>query len=160
MIDPGQMRQVIKHVLSELGDKYASPKALDLVYNTGLVESKYVYLKQIKGPARGVFQCEPWVAVDIIENYLQYREELMKKVAEVCELDWSHFTLPNEKKWKFILTTNLAAQIVMCRLHYRRVPKPLPQTLIDQSVYYKKYYNTYKGKATPEHYMEIVQQYG
>ena len=160
MIDPKQMREVIKHVLGELGETYASPEALDLVYNTGLVESKYVYLKQIKGPARGVFQCEPWVALDIVNNYLKYRESLMKKVAEVCELDWSHFTQPNEKKWEFILTTNLAAQIVMCRLHYRRVPKPLPKTLPDQSVYYKKYYNTYKGKATTEHYMEIVHKYG
>ena len=84
----------------------------------------------------------------------------MKKVAEVCELDWLHFTNPDEKKWEFILTTNLAAQIVMCRLHYRRVPKPLPKSLIDQANYYKKYYNTYKGKATPEHFMEIVTKYG
>jgi hypothetical protein len=160
MIDPGQMRVIIKEVLTKLGNNYASPEALDLVYNTGLVESKYVYLKQIKGPARGVFQCEPWVALDIVNNYLKYRESLMKKVANVCELDWSHFLSPNEKRWEFILTTNLAAQIVMCRLHYRRVPKPLPQTLTDQSVYYKKYYNTYKGKATPEHFMEIVHKYG
>ena len=160
MIDAKQMIELIDDVLTRLGDKYNSNKALELVYNTGLVESKYVYLKQIKGPARGVFQCEPWVALDIINNYLKYRESLMKKVAEVCELDWSHFTNPNEKKWEFILTTNLAAQIVMCRLHYRRVPKPLPKNLLDQANYYKKYYNTYKGKATPEHFMEIVTKYG
>tara|TARA_R110000824_G_scaffold108603_1_gene255754 strand:- start:3618 stop:4100 length:483 start_codon:yes stop_codon:yes gene_type:complete len=160
MIDPGQMREVIKHVLSELGDKYASPKALDLVYNTGLVESKYVYLKQIKGPARGHWQCEPATCLDIINNYLKYRESLMKKVAEITELDWSHFLNPSEEKWKFILTTNLAAQIVMCRLHYRRCPKPLPRTLADQAIYWKSYYNTYKGKGTPEHFAEIVTKYG
>ena len=41
MIDPTQMREVIDHVLTELGDKYNSPEARDLVYNTGLVESRH-----------------------------------------------------------------------------------------------------------------------
>ena len=57
------MRGIINDVLQKLGDKYADPKALDLVYNTGLVESKYVYLKQIKGPAVGFAQIEPWVGI-------------------------------------------------------------------------------------------------
>lgn len=160
MLDKKQMRGIINDVLQKLGDKYADPRALELVYNTGLVESKYVYLQQIKGPARGLYQCEPWVALDIINNYLQYRQSLMKKVSEVCMLDWKHFTAPNEDEWRYILTTNLAAQIVMCRLHYRRVPKSLPRTLEEQAVQWKQYYNTAKGKGTPEHFAEIVTKYG
>ena len=154
------MRGIINDVLQKLGEKYADSKALDLVYNTGLVESKYVYLQQIKGPARGFFQCEPWVAVDVCTNYLKYRESLMKKVSEVCMLDWNVFMTPDEDQWRYILTTNMAAQIVLCRLHYRRVPKPLPRTLEDQAKYWKIYFNTSKGKGTPEHFMEIVSKYG
>lgn len=154
------MRGIINDVLQKLGEKYADPKALDLVYNTGLVESKYVYLQQIKGPARGFFQCEPWVAVDVCTNYLKYRESLMKKVAKVCMLDWNVFMTPDEDQWRYILTTNVAAQIVLCRLHYRRVPKPLPRTLEEQAHYWKDYFNTAKGKGTPEHFMEIVSKYG
>jgi hypothetical protein len=119
-----------------------------------------VYLQQIKGPARGFFQCEPWVAVDVCTNYLKYRESLMKKVSEVCMLDWNVFMTPDEDQWRYILTTNMAAQIVLCRLHYRRVPKPLPRTLEDQAKYWKIYFNTSKGKGTPEHFMEIVSKYG
>ena len=57
MIDKKQMRSIINDVLQKLGDKYAAPEAIDLVYNTGLVESKYVYLMQKGGNniARGVF---------------------------------------------------------------------------------------------------------
>ena len=154
------MRGIVNDVLQKLGEKYADPKALDLVYNTGLVESKYVYLQQIKGPARGFFQCEPWVAVDVCTNYLKYRESLMKKVAKVCMLDWNVFMTPDEDQWRYILTTNVAAQIVLCRLHYRRVPKPLPRTLEEQAHYWKDYFNTAKGKGTPEHFMEIVSKYG
>lgn len=160
MVDKKQMRGIINDVLQKLGEKYADPKALDLVYNTGLVESKYVYLQQIKGPARGFFQCEPWVAVDVCTNYLKYRESLMKKVAKVCMLDWNVFMTPDEDQWRYILTTNVAAQIVLCRLHYRRVPKPLPRTLEEQAHYWKDYFNTAKGKGTPEHFMEIVSKYG
>ena len=154
------MREVITDTLNALGPKYADPKAIDLVYNTGLVESKYVYLKQIKGPARGYFQMEPFTSMDICSNYLKYREELMKKVAEVSMLDWKYFINPQESDWQHILTSNLYAQICMTRMHYRRVPKPLPLTLLEQSVYWKAYYNTHKGKGTPKHFAEIVSKYG
>ena len=151
----------IKTIINEVLDKIDlnSEQALELIYNTGLVESKYVYLKQIKGPARGFLQCEPWVAVDICENYLKYRKELMKKVALACLLDWSYFLEPKEDEWRYILTTNVAAQIAMARLHYRRVPKPLPRTIEEQAVYWKSFYNTSKGRGTTEKFLEIVKKY-
>jgi hypothetical protein len=158
MINPGQMKGLIKRVLQKI-DLY-SPEAAEFIYNIGLVESKYVYLEQIKGPARGVYQCEPFTAVDIIKNYLQYRPDLMKLVASACYLDWSHFTAPKEKDWEYILTTNIAAQIVFCRLHLRRIPRRLPKTLEEQAKQWKTYYNTAKGKGTAEKYCEIVQKYG
>jgi hypothetical protein len=162
MLDKKQMRSIINDVLQKLGEDYCSPEAQDLVYNTGLVESKYIYLMQKGGNniARGVFQCEPFTAIDIINNYLKYRENLMKKVAEVCMLDWSYFTAPNEDDWRYILTTNIAAQIVFCRIHWRRVPKALPRTLEQQARQWKKHYNTAKGAGTPEKFMEIVSKYG
>ena len=158
MINPGQMKGLIKRVLQKI-DLY-SPEAAEFIYNIGLVESKYIYIQQISGPAVGVYQIEPWVGVDIIKNYLQYRPDLMKSVASACYLDWSHFTGPKEKDWEYILTTNLAAQIVFCRLHLRRIPRRLPKTLEEQAKQWKTYYNTAKGKGTPEKYCEIVQKYG
>lgn len=158
LIDQKQMRGIINDTLEKID--LNSPEALDLIYNTGLVESKFVYLKQIKGPARGLFQCEPWVAVDICNNYLKYRKDLMKKVAKACNLEWKYFLEPKESDWQFILTTNIAAQIIICRLHWRRVREPLPKTLEDQAYQWKKYYNSSKGKGTVEKFMEIVHKYG
>jgi hypothetical protein len=106
--------------------------------------------------ARGLFQCEPWVAVSLCNDYLKYRESLMKKVAEICYLDWKHFTNPTEDDWREILTTNIKAMIIVCRLHYWRVPQPLPKTLDDQAVYWKAFYNTSKGSGTVDHFKEIV----
>ena len=98
MINPDQMKGLIKRVLQKI-DLYSS-EAAEFIYNIGLVESKYIYIQQISGPAVGVYQIEPWVGVDIIQNYLQYRPELMKLVASACYLDWSHFTAPREKDWE------------------------------------------------------------
>ena len=43
MVDKKQMKHIINDVLQKMGEKYSSPEALELIYNTGLVESKYVY---------------------------------------------------------------------------------------------------------------------
>ena len=80
----------------------------------------------------------------------------MKKVAEICYLDWKHFTNPTEDDWREILTTNIKAMIIVCRLHYWRVPKSLPKTLDDQAVYWKAFYNTSKGSGTVDHFKEII----
>ena len=161
MVDKGQIKRIIHETLTELGDKYAHPKAQELIFNTGLVESKYTYLMQKGGKniARGFFQCEPWVAVDICLNYLKYRPKLMKKVSEVTRLDWQYFQDPKEDDWRTILTTNIIAQVIMCRIHYFRIPKPLPNTLSEQSVYWKSYYNG-PGKGTTTHFKEIVETHG
>ena len=158
MLDQKQIKEIIKSTLKDI-DLY-SEDAVDLIYNTGLVESRYMYLKQIKGPARGLFQCESWVAVDICKNYLKYRESIMKKVAKTCKLEWKYFLDPKEEEWEKILTTNIVAQIAMCRLHYRRVPKPLPKTIKEQASQWKTYYNSSKGKGTVEKFIEIVNKYG
>ncbi len=158
MLNQKQIKGIIKDTLESI-DLY-SKEALDLVYNTGLVESNYKYLKQIKGPARGLWQCEPWVAVDICKNYLQYRKPLMKKVASVCKLQLNYFLEPNESDWENILTHNIAAQISMCRLHYRRVPKPLPKNLAEQAAQWKNYYNTAKGKGTIQKFIQMVEHLG
>tara|TARA_R100000664_G_scaffold13288_1_gene21265 strand:+ start:3286 stop:3774 length:489 start_codon:yes stop_codon:yes gene_type:complete len=162
MIDSMQMLSVIKNTLEKMGSKYFSHDAMMLIYRTGLVESKYKYIMQKGGDniARGFFQCEPWVAVSLCNDYLKYREPLMKRVAKICYLDWRYFMNPKEEEWREVLTTNLIAQIVVCRLHYWRVPKRLPESLDDQAVYWKSFYNTSKGAGTVEHFKEIVVKYG
>ena len=160
MLNKEQLRELVHDTLDKIG--LSSEKADALVFNTGMVESKYVYLYQVGGSnvARGLYQCESWVAVDVCKNYLKYREKLMKRVASACYLDWKYFTHPNEQDWRDILTYNIAAQISMCRLHYRRVPKALPGSLIRQAKYWKQYYNTAKGKGTVDHFVKLVEQYG
>ena len=151
MLNQSQVKDLIERILKSM-DLYSS-EALDLVYKTGKVESGYKYLRQIKGPARGLFQCEAWVAVDICKNYLEYRKDLMRKVAESTMVKLSYFVDPKEEDWDFLLETNVAVQIAMCRLHYRRIPKPLPSSAEGQAEYWKKYYNSMAGRGTVEDFL-------
>jgi hypothetical protein len=154
-MDEKQLKDLIERVLNKI--ELYSPEASDLVFKTLKVESLLKYVRQIKGIAVGFGQCEPWVAVDICKNYLKYRPDLMKSVADTSNVKLSYFTLPKEEDWAWILETNIAAMISFCRLHYRRIPKPLPkQNLDEQWIYYKKYYNTERGKATNDHWMDVL----
>ena len=154
-MDEKQLKDLIERVLNKI--ELYSPEASDLVFKTLKVESLLKYVRQIKGIAVGFGQCEPWVAVDICKNYLKYRPDLMKQVAETINVKLSYFTLPKEEDWAWILETNIAAMISFCRLHYRRIPKPLPKKNLDEQwIYYKKYYNTERGKATNDHWMDIL----
>jgi|TARA_Y100001938_G_scaffold75828_1_gene104972 hypothetical protein len=154
-MDESQLKDLIERVLNKI--ELYSPEASDLVFKTLKVESLLKYVRQIKGIAVGFGQCEPWVAVDICKNYLKYRPDLMKQVADTINVKLSYFTLPKEEDWAWILETNIAAMISFCRLHYRRIPKALPKKNLDEQwIYYKKYYNTERGKATNDHWMEIL----
>jgi|TARA_R100000808_G_scaffold24987_1_gene60230 hypothetical protein len=154
-MDEAQLKDLIERVLNKI--ELYSPEASDLVFKTLKVESLLKYVRQIKGIAVGFGQCEPWVAVDICKNYLKYRPDLMKQVADTINVKLSYFTLPKEEDWAWILETNIAAMISFCRLHYRRIPKALPKKNLDEQwIYYKKYYNTERGKATNDHWMEIL----
>ena len=120
-MDESQLKDLIERVLNKI--ELYSPEASDLVFKTLKVDSLLKYVRQIKGIAVGFGQCEPWVAVDTCKNYLKYRPDLMKQVADTINVKLSYFTLPKEEDWAWILETNIAAMISFCRLHYRRIPK-------------------------------------
>jgi len=117
---------------------------VDLLIGTAATES-YLgrWMKQINGPAIGLFQMEPNTIKDIKENYLKYRPALRRQLEKVSNiLDTSDFI------------NDIEQQIVYARLHYMRVSKPVPTTLEGKAAHWKKYYNTYLGKGTIEKYMK------
>ena len=160
MISINQMRSLIESTCSILGDKYSSPEAVELVLATGIVESRYEYIRQMgDGPARSFWQVEPASAVDNLAHYLVHRSSLMQKCAEASLVDLKHWQNYDEQVWADILEKNIASGIIHCRLKYWRVPKRMPNTIEGQADYWKKYYNTEGGAGDPEHFVESVKKY-
>ena len=144
MIDPRHLLEhVIRPVLKDL-DLWSVP-AERLVLGTACQESACgMWLVQLRGPAKGIFQMEPATHDDLWGNFLTYKPELAGKVSQWA-INKAH--LPEE------MVGNLYYATAMCRIHYLRVPEPIPNDLHGQAQYYKTYYNTEKGKATVEEYM-------
>ena len=160
MISINQMKSLIESTCSKLGDKYSSPEAVDLVLATGIVESRYEYIRQMgDGPARSFWQVEPATAVDTLAHFLVHRSQLMQKCAEASLVDLKYWQTYDENVWAEILEKNIAAGINHCRLKYWRVPKPMPNTIEGKADYWKKYYNSEGGAGNPEHFVESVKKY-
>ena len=160
MVSISQMKSLVKEVCQSMGDKFASDDAIHLVLATGIVESRYEYIRQMgDGPARSFWQGEAATAVDNLAHYLKHRKKLMGKCAEASLVDLKHWQNLDEKLWEEILEKNIAAGIVHCRLKYWRVPKKMPNSIEGQADYWKKYYNTEGGKGDPEHFIEACKKY-
>ena len=144
------MKKLVLSTLKDL-DLYSEDSS-NLVLGTIAQESDFgKYRKQIGGgPALGIAQVEPATFYDIVENYLDYRPKLKERVMKVCGID--HFDHRD-------LETNDKLSIAMCRLKYLRVKDKIPGTVEGYARYYKKYYNTYQGKATEHEFILKYRKY-
>lgn len=147
-MNPKHLREMIVTILKESG--MYSLDAVELLMLTAAKESDLGYnWRQIRGPALGVFQTEPNTEKDLWKNYLKYnpdRSEIIKRFDTSDERD---------------LHWNLAYQILICRTHYRRVKEKLPSRhdVPAMGAYWKKYYNTSKGKGTIKSAVAAYEKY-
>ncbi len=78
---------------------------------------------------------------------MKFRDKILSKLGVDIELiEWTD------------LRYNSFLSLLFCRLYYLSVPKSLPSTEEGRAKYWKKYYNTFKGKGTVEHYLRCVQK--
>jgi hypothetical protein len=141
-IDKGQLRDLIREVLHHLDPEIPySENAVELLMLTCAQESHLgSYIKQIKGPARGIFQMEPTTEHDLYSNFMAGKPKLLEKV----QLLTYPADAPDD------LLANLAYQIAMARVHYFRSPKAIPKDLQGWAELWKSHYNTHLGKGKVE----------
>ena len=128
-----------------------SDDALALVVRTGMAESGYRALKGYGegNPAIGFWQIEPATMYDMMKNYLIYRTKYTQ-VLKGLGMEFKGDDI------EISVMSNMAVQAALCRLHYRRDKDPLPpwDDMEAQARYWKKVYNTYKGRGTIKHFMK------
>lgn len=153
------MKELIASTLKGMGHKYASKDAVSLVWATGLVESNYKYIRQISGPARGFFQIEPKTASSAIKHYFRFRKQISVRSALVSNTPDSLWGSTDDKRWDAVLESNIVAGIIHCRIKYWRAPAKMPDSLESYASYWKRYYNTIKGKGEADGFMRKVEKY-
>lgn len=142
----GQFEDLIKRTLAA-ANLPRKQSAIDLLLGTAAQESAFgTYLKQVNGPALGVFQMEPatfrWVASWGRERY------------PTIPL-WTMYTaiVPD------MLEFDLRIAVVFARLNYLSKPGVIPDSLQGQAAYWKRHWNTYLGKGTIEQYVRNWHKY-
>lgn len=121
--------------------------SMELVLGTGLHESNaWLFRKQIHGPALGMWQMEPRTANYLWDSVVSKRPQLKQDLLELANA--SRFN-PG------MLIDNDKLSAAMCRVHYLnvKVRLPLPGDLVMQARYWKKYYNTCRGKGIEQSYI-------
>jgi len=148
------IRRIIDDVIVKMDMYY--PEASDMVFYTGAYESKYEKIFQDNnGPARSFWQEEPPTVLDHFNNYLLFPENRSKllKIKGACGLviHPDYFT---ESEISWLLTTNLAFAIAMCRIDYYRTSYRMPSDPYEMAYIYKTEYNSKKGKGDIDEFVE------
>ncbi len=131
-----------------------SLSAEQLLLGTCATESQMgYYVRQVIGPAKGPYQMEPFTHDDIWKTYLNSRNDIVNKIMFAC--NFMNKPTSDELVYNFMYAT------IMARIRYLRVPEKLPfiNDIEAQAAYYKKYYNTPKGKATEQDYIDAYYHY-
>lgn len=134
-------KELVLPVLSQL--QMYSKSAEELLVFTCAVESDGgTFFRQVKGPAVGIYQCEPRTHEDLWRNFILYKND----VTTMLSINFGVTLIPSPDR----LATDLRYATAICRLHYLRVKEALPKENDVDAIYeyYKKYYNTPLGKST------------
>ena len=117
-----------------------------LVYGTGIVESGYNAIVQYGNPQNsglGFFQMESSDFSDL-SKWIKFQKTkpILNNLLAACYYDH----LPSDPQ---SLVSNIKFAALMCRLHYLRVPYPLPVASDAHGFaeYHKAYYNSSLGAA-------------
>ena len=150
MLNPNQFRDLI--VKSSLNDLLLYSKdAEELLVFTCAVESLGgTYLHQVGGPALGIYQMEPETYNDIWNNFIIPDNKLILRLINNFDVG----RMPSEDR----LIYDLRFATAITRIFYLRIQEALPDSDDVNALwdYYKKYYNTIKGKAQKD---ESIKKY-
>lgn len=143
MLDIKQFRELV--VLPALHDlqMYTKEFAELLVFTCATESAGGTYIKQITGPAVGIFQIEPNSLTDLWVNYVVRNARYLN----LLSMNFGLYKMPDP----IDLITNMKLAAGVCALFYKR-HKVNCLSMEPDALWeiYKKYYNTVKGKAEKE----------
>jgi len=145
-----QLKELVDAMIAPLPNY--STHASNLILGTIAQESNFGYfIKRYNGGgALGITQMERPTFTGICNHFWSNKPALMTEIQDRTGIDYFKFEY---------LEFNLALSISMTRLDYLMVKDPIPETIGGYAMYWKRYYNTYKGKGTIEQFINNYHKY-
>lgn len=122
-----------------------------LVMGTAAQESGFSYLRQINGPAVGLWQIEMATFNDLAQNYVRYNPDI-RGMLESLRTGWADSHIKADE----MIAGNLHFACAVTLAQYRRFWRTAyndTQTVRGLAHIYKVYWNTPSGKATEEQFI-------
>lgn len=141
------IRPTLDAIQTESGTKLGGKDAEYMMLGTAIAESGDLNTRrQIRGPALGLFQMEPFTHEDLWHNYLSYRPKLRDAILK-------HFNLVQVPD-AYLLESNDSYATIMARIRYLPAPGAIPSAtdLKGQAQYWVEWYNR-GGKGTIKDYL-------
>lgn len=145
-------------------DRYANIVAR-MLFGTAAQESNFKWRRQqgcsLEAYRRGrggfgLWQIEECSCLDTL-HLMAMRPPLLENVCNLLNCDPGVFTFA--AAWQVLWPTQLPGigdllGCVLARIHYLHVPKPIPETVEEQAVYWKTHFNKPVGSGTVEQYLK------
>ena len=144
---------LIDRVCKELPFRY-DDSVRRLILGTAACESMFTARKQVRGPARGLWQAEPNTVIDIYKNYLKYKPNVYKVMTDMFP-DTVKFEVPSKRVIDYRLVNDDEYACAIARLVYGRDRHSIPSDMGEIAKYYKRVYNTVLGKGSADRFLEI-----
>ncbi len=147
MTSVSEMGQVCRYIVTEALQWYELPdseSAIRLLCMIAAHESgDFHYIKQVKGPALGIFQMEPATYDDVV-TYIKHNQSRFDMLAH---------DLPKPAEY---MAFNPRFGAAVCRTYLLRIPEPLPESddIDGLANYAKDHWNTYLGAAKWQDYRD------
>jgi hypothetical protein len=145
MINPNQFINLILEPALRATNTY-SIDSMHLMAVTLYVESKFTHLKQLpNGPALGFGEIEMPTYLDCARYLEKNNPTLLNAILKYVERS----TLP---KNPVNIMGDLSLNVLIARVKYWMLKEPIPsyKDVSSQAQFYKRFYNTGAGAATPE----------
>ncbi len=164
-MNPQQLHDyIIKPTLEYMGGNYYSKDSAFLLLCTAAIESNCgEYIKQINGPALGIWQMEPDTEHDTWKNCDALNRGDTPKLIENLVIDSGSVHGSKIIHSKDLITSPMYA-CAMARLKYSMDPHPLPKLTGNKDIdsrrfydYYKRVYNTELGASTYAKWVDALQ---
>lgn len=139
-LDVGQLKyDIVQPTLTAI--RLDGSAAVNLLTGIALAESRAAYLRQLTGPALGLWQMEPATEADCWTNFLHAPAQ--------ADLAARIRTLMSPEPSLMQLVGNLRYACAMARVKLFRAPAPLPAATdaAALSAYHKQFYNSALGAA-------------
>lgn len=148
-LEEKKFKNLIRAVLSRIDCIPQHENIVNLIYETAKVESKGgYYIKQIRGPALGVYQIEERTYNDLVK-WLKFEKGRYEFVMQFYD---------KKSSLKKNLSENIVFQTVICLFHYYRFYGDnlifLTYTKEMRAKLWKDKFNTVYGKGTEQKYMD------